>query len=227
MLEERRGPDRTRRAQPRSAALQAGIQVARKSLREDIVRAGYDVIYKKGYAEASVRDIVAAAGVPQGSFTNHFPSKEHFGREVLRVYDAQMQELVRSTLGDPSRSPLERLISYVDAITTLVEGDVELGCMYGNSSAEASEERPGLRADLVDALRRLTSSVRACAAQLLQEAQTPASLSVEDFAGFFVSSLQGGVLMSKAHRDPKHLRQVRASLVAMFSLMGMRLADTK
>jgi TetR/AcrR family transcriptional regulator, transcriptional repressor for nem operon len=33
-----------------------------------------------------VRDICAAAGVPQGSFTNHFRSKEAFAEEVLNRY---------------------------------------------------------------------------------------------------------------------------------------------
>jgi TetR/AcrR family transcriptional repressor of nem operon len=37
---------------------------------------GLKVLLARGYFGASVRDIVKAAGVPQGSFTNHFSSKE-------------------------------------------------------------------------------------------------------------------------------------------------------
>ena len=53
------------------------------SHREKILTEGLRVVHERGFAGASVRDIVQAAGVPQGSFTNHFASKEAFGLEVL------------------------------------------------------------------------------------------------------------------------------------------------
>jgi TetR/AcrR family transcriptional regulator, transcriptional repressor for nem operon len=49
------------------------------SHREKLLTAGLQVVFEQGYCGASVRDIVQAAGVPQGSFTNHFRSKEAFG----------------------------------------------------------------------------------------------------------------------------------------------------
>ena len=51
-----------------------------------IVASGLRVMLERGYVGASVRDIVEAAGVPQGSFTNHFDSKEAFSLEVLNLY---------------------------------------------------------------------------------------------------------------------------------------------
>jgi len=57
-----------------------------------------------------VRDICAAAGAPQGSFTNHFPSKEAFAVEVLDQYFEYLKGLVRDaldTLGDPCREIIE------------------------------------------------------------------------------------------------------------------------
>ena len=56
------------------------------SHREKLLTAGLEVVFERGYCGASVRDIVQAAGVPQGSFTNHFRSKEAFCLEVLERY---------------------------------------------------------------------------------------------------------------------------------------------
>ena len=64
--------------------------VAKPSLRENILNAGLQVMFQSGYQGASVRDICAAAGAPQGSFTNHFRSKEAFAREVLDRYFAPL-----------------------------------------------------------------------------------------------------------------------------------------
>jgi hypothetical protein len=52
--------------------------VSRSPNREKILTEGLRVVHERGFAGASVRDIVEAAKVPQGSFTNHFASKEAF-----------------------------------------------------------------------------------------------------------------------------------------------------
>ena len=59
------------------------------SNRDRILEAGLKVMFRKGYVGAGVRDIVAEASAPQGSFTNHFRSKEEFAREVLDRYFAR------------------------------------------------------------------------------------------------------------------------------------------
>jgi TetR/AcrR family transcriptional repressor of nem operon len=56
------------------------------SHREKLLEAGFDVVLERGYCGASVRDIVSAADVPQGSFTNHFASKDAFCLELLNRY---------------------------------------------------------------------------------------------------------------------------------------------
>jgi AcrR family transcriptional regulator len=60
--------------------------MARPSHREKLLHVGMQVVHARGFAGASVRDIVQAAGVPQGSFTNHFASKEAFGLEVIDLF---------------------------------------------------------------------------------------------------------------------------------------------
>jgi len=45
--------------------------MARPANREKILTAGLRVVHERGFGGASVRDIVQAAGVPQGSFTCH------------------------------------------------------------------------------------------------------------------------------------------------------------
>ena len=73
------------------------------SLREDLLDAGLSVMFRSGYNGSSVRDIAAAAGAPQGSFTNHFRSKEAFAGEVLERYFDHVKGLVREALDDSAR----------------------------------------------------------------------------------------------------------------------------
>src|SRR3989475_8146029 len=76
------------------------------SHRETILTEGLRVVLERGFCGASVRDVVQAAGVPQGSFTNHFASKEAFGLEILDLYFAQVREGIQKTLRSDSLPPL-------------------------------------------------------------------------------------------------------------------------
>jgi TetR/AcrR family transcriptional repressor of nem operon len=83
--------------------------MSRPSHRGKILAEGLKVVHERGFAGASVRDIVQAAGVPQGSFTNHFASKEAFGLEILEMYFANSLEVVRDTLRNDALAPLKHL----------------------------------------------------------------------------------------------------------------------
>jgi len=58
----------------------------RPNVREKIIDAGLKVLIEKGFNGAGVQDITDAAGVPKGSFYNHFESKEALGAEVVDRY---------------------------------------------------------------------------------------------------------------------------------------------
>src|SRR2546427_1803058 len=120
--------------------------MGRPSLRDQILRAGLPVLFRSGYHAASVRDICAAAGAPQGSFTNHFRSKEAFAAEVLDQYFDYLKGLVSEALNDGTLTPRQRLKRYLDVIIGKLEGDGwRIGCLIGDLSLEASSHSKRLR----------------------------------------------------------------------------------
>src|SRR5215472_10767255 len=120
--------------------------MSKPSLREEILNAGLRLMFQSGYQGAGVRDICAAAGAPQGSFTNHFRSKEAFAQEVLDRYFAHVKTAVNEALNDKSLTPRERLKRYLDIISGRLEGDQwRRGCLIGDFSLEASSHSERLR----------------------------------------------------------------------------------
>ena len=93
--------------------------MSKPSLREDLLNAGLKVMFRSGYTAASVRDICETAGVPLGSFTNHFRSKEAFAQEVLDRYFAGTKQSVKEALDDKSLTPRQRLKRYLDIIISV------------------------------------------------------------------------------------------------------------
>jgi TetR/AcrR family transcriptional regulator, transcriptional repressor for nem operon len=72
----------------------------------------------------SVRDIVTEAGVPMGSFSNHFRSKELFALIVIDRNFGRVREAFDITLLDSTKPAIERLDAYFDiAVAKLRQED--------------------------------------------------------------------------------------------------------
>ena len=183
------------------------------SHREKILTEGLRVVHERGFAGASVRDIVQAAGVPQGSFTNHFTSKEAFGLEVLDLYFARGCELMRETLRNDSLPPLQRLGAYIDATKNrLNQNGMRNGCLYGNFTAEASDHSEILRQRLVEIFAEVRASVAYCLKAAVDAGELSPGFDCDEIAAFIVSSLQGANLLAKAERSPTPVERFKQIL---------------
>ena len=149
-----------------------------------------------------MRDIVQAAGVPHGSFTNHFPSKEAFGLEVLDLYYLNAKEGIVRTLRNDELDPLQRLRAFIDIqIKQIARYKMKRGCLFGNYSAEATDDNEGLRLRLVEIFDEIQQSVEYCLKAAVKAGELPPRTRVGELAGFVISSLQGAMLLSKAYRS--------------------------
>lgn len=189
-------------------------RMSRPSHKETILTHGLALIHKRGFSHASVRDITAAANVPNGSFTNHFASKEEFGLAVLDIYVGNGAELMARTVLDTSRPPLERLIAYVDeSIAGLEQVGVENGCLIGNFSAESDSASPAIRQRVAEIFKYRCASVAACIREAVSRGEVRADINCDDVGVFIIGSLQGATLLARSQHSMEPMRQVRRTLV--------------
>lgn len=188
-------------------------RMARPSNREKILASGLEVVHAHGFAGASVRDIVQAAGVPQGSFTNHFGSKEAFGLEIIDRYCDGSRDIIAETLLDDSRPPLTRLADFLDrGKEKLACNDMRDGCLLGNLAAEASQDSEPMREKLDAAFTDIAASIAYCLRAAVEAGEVPRDLDVEGTAAYIVASVQGANLLAKIRRDPEPVERFKAIL---------------
>jgi TetR/AcrR family transcriptional repressor of nem operon len=175
--------------------------MSRPSLREKILDAGVAVLHERGYFACGVREITEAAGVPLGSFTNHFRSKEMFAALVLDRYMDGLLEIVARTLRDRSREPLARIASYFDAVEGIA-GPLEwrFGCMVANLGLELSMHSEMARARLMTALEQLTDSFAEAIREAQERGQARADIGAEDLAVIVLSGWHGALLRAKVEQ---------------------------
>ncbi len=187
--------------------------MARTSNREKILVEGMRVVHAHGFAGASVRDIVQAAGVPQGSFTNHFASKEAFGLEVIDLYFTNTRMTMQQTLLNDALPPLQRLGDYIDASKNrLLRNNMRTGCLFGNFTAEASGDNETIRAKLLEIFDEVRRSLAYCLQAAVNAGELREDFDCDDTAAFIFASMQGANLIAKAQRDPTPVERFKKIL---------------
>ncbi|WP_295996540.1 TetR/AcrR family transcriptional regulator [Rugamonas sp.] len=172
------------------------------SNRDKILTEGLKVVHQRGFGGASVRDIIQAAGVPQGSFTNHFQSKEAFGLEIIDLYFDHARQTLDATLRNDGYSPLRRLRDYIDANQTRLHDDgMENGCLFGNFLGEAVDHSEAIRLRLLEIFAEVTASLEYCLNAAIAAGELPAHIDSAGVAGYIVGGLHGAMLMAKVERS--------------------------
>jgi TetR/AcrR family transcriptional regulator, transcriptional repressor for nem operon len=184
--------------------------MARASNKEQILHEGLEVVRSRGFHAAGIRDITRAAGVPQGSFSNHFTSKEAFGLEILERYFTDVGTIVDATLHNRELPPLKRVAAYFDAVADSLEArGWRDGCLVGNFSLESAEESEPLRERLAEIFRLWRQPFADCLDEAAAAGQVRLELPALDLADFLLASWQGAVLRMKVERSAEPLERFR------------------
>jgi TetR/AcrR family transcriptional repressor of nem operon len=189
--------------------------MARHSLRERILDAGVNVMYSQGYLGSGIRQIMAEANAPQGSFTNHFRSKEVFAAEVLERYFGHTKMLVARALGDETLRPLERLRRYFDIISgLLLEDEFTRGCLIGDFSLEAPPHSELVRQRLIAVFAEWRELFAACVREAQVSREIATTISADDLSDFLLASWEGAILRAKVERSAEPLERYKRIMFA-------------
>ncbi len=175
------------------------------NVKEQLVATSLSLLHSRGFNATSVQDITAAAGVPKGSFYNHFTSKEALGLEVLQRYSERAGELGKA-LRDTSLTPLQRIQQYFkDFIASNEAMEFDCGCMMGNFSTELSNQVPTIRQQARDSFGQSAGALAAVIAEGQRDGSIGSTYTAAELADFVVDAWQGAVLRSKAERSREPL----------------------
>ncbi|MDH3302352.1 MAG: TetR/AcrR family transcriptional regulator [Acidimicrobiia bacterium] len=87
------------------------ISKAPEVRRREIVDAALELFATKGYAAATVNDILNAVGIAKGTFYHHFTSKEEVMRAVVQQIVDQGIERAEAIADDQSIPPPDRILA--------------------------------------------------------------------------------------------------------------------
>jgi TetR/AcrR family transcriptional repressor of nem operon len=178
----------------------------RANVRDQLIHSALEVFHTRGFNGCSVQDIVDRAGVPKGSFYNHFDSKEALGVEVVRAYTALVGAYVAEAgvaeiLSGPG-TPLERIRAYFEAVIEQnVSCGVRKGCLLGNFATELAPHSAEIATAVADALDHWSAAVAQALAQAQEAGQVSKDADVSALAHHLVDGYEGAAARAKLIGD--------------------------
>ena len=190
-----------------------GFMKKGKVTREMILERAAALFNCRGYAGASMSDIMEVTGLEKGGIYNHFESKEMLAAEAFDYAVRQSAAFVTSAL-DKHESPTERLIAFIDIFSQLVKSPaVPGGCPLLNTAIEADDSNPLLRERVQKAMSRMRAMVEKLVSSGIASGELPADTEPENLALLIVSSLEGSLMMGRLYGDPDFVKPVQRHLI--------------
>jgi TetR/AcrR family transcriptional repressor of nem operon len=183
--------------------------------KEAILDAGLAVLWEKGYHGTGVQDLVAAAGIPKGSFYFYFDSKEAFAVEALRRYLGLDRGAVPAVLANRDVRPLERIKAFIrEQITGVSTGEESLrrGCLLTNLQTEMAGQNEAIRRAVLEGEAYRRRIIADALREAIAEGELDTEEDPEDLAEFLENTVRGAVSAAKASRNDRPLRLVERYL---------------
>jgi len=133
---------------------------------ERLLAAGLMLFLEQGYNGTGIQQITDRAGVPKGSFYNHFASKEAFAARIIERYAERSRSSWARMMQSAPSGPMAAIRHVFAAMTDHhARAHCRSGCLIGNFASEVATASESCRAKLLAAQlgwrERLAGLIRA------------------------------------------------------------------
>jgi AcrR family transcriptional regulator len=184
--------------------------------RQRIVAAATEVVAEKGALGASLDDVGARAPASRSQLYHYFDDKNDLLRAVAEatnhaVLDGQRQLFDHLDTWDG-------LVRWTDALIAFQEERGGAGgCPIANLLGQLGERDDGIRAVLASGFDRWEADIGAGLAAMVESGELRPEADVAWLASSTLASVQGGLVLSQARRDPRALRRALDGALALIA----------
>ncbi len=159
---------------------------------------GVRLMLERGYHNTGIHDILAAAGVPKGSFYHYFKNKEDFGLQVVGRYADDGYAVIDRVLGDKRQPPLVRLQRLFEGFRADYERRFcRDGCLLGNLGQEMADVNDTFSDRISLHFDRWTARIALCLDEAVVSGDLSADADTTMLAGTLLDAYEGALLRMK------------------------------
>lgn len=193
--------------------------------RTKIIMAAMDLFWAKGFNSTSIADILSRTQLNSGSLYHAFPGKQDVLIAVLEAYRDGIHEQLLAPAWAGVDDPLERIFALLKHYRGLIlETDCLYGCPIGSLALELHEPDEKVRELLAVNFAGWTRAIVGCLDDA--GARMPSGTDKQALAEFVLTTMEGGVMQARTHRDVAYFDRGVAMLREHFAMLEHRAKQT-
>ncbi len=172
-----------------------------EATRSLIIRKAINLFNTKGYRATSLSDITKATGITKGAIYGHFDNKDGVAEASFKYATefiiAQLSKVIRAapTAPDKLRAMVQYYSDYIQ------QPPIHGGCPIINTSIEADDDHPRLRAQVIRFMAQVKDSLKKIVYRGIKEGQLKNNINVEEFSLLFYAAIEGAIIQSRIEGD--------------------------
>ncbi len=165
-----------------------------------ILLAAMDLFQSKGYGSTSISDILSRSQANSGSLYHFFPGKQDVLVGVLELYRDGIHQMLLEPAWQGVADPIDRIFALLDRYrAALLESECIYGCPIGSLALELHEPDPPVRELLAQNFTGWTRAIGGCLEAGAE--RLPRGTDIQGLAEFILTTMEGGVMQARTHRD--------------------------
>ncbi len=167
--------------------------------RQEIIRKAAPIFNQRGYDGAALSDLMRATGLEKGGIYRHFDSKQQLAGEAFDyAWKLAIDTRFEGTQDIPDT--VDRLRLFVRNFRDRRAGLVPGGCPLLNTAIDSDDGNPQLRKKVRQALDYWLNRLQSIAEEGKQRGEIHSAIDSAELAMLIVSSLEGGLMVSRLQR---------------------------
>ncbi len=178
----------------------AVVPVQSLGTRERLLQAAMELFTTQGYEATSLAQVLHRAGVNSGSLYYFFKTKEDLLLAGLDYFKTLLYPIVMAPPFSRESDPIERIFAVLtDYRERIVQCDLEYECPIGKLALEIGRHSAAARVKIAENVAAWRAHIHQC----LEEAadRLPLSVDLDALATFVLTTMEGGVMQARTHRD--------------------------
>lgn len=174
---------------------------------ERLLSAGLALFLQQGYNATGIQQLTDHAGVPKGSFYNHFASKEAFAAAIVNRYAQNMQRSWERMMASAPPEPMPAIRHVFSHMLSYHErSSCSAGCLIGNFAAEIALSSEPCRQNLMAAQLAWRERLAGLVAAAQASGDIRRDIDATALSALTWAAWEGGLLRMKVERSVQPLR---------------------
>lgn len=180
--------------------------------KQRILQQAAELFNQRGYAGASMSDIMRVTGLQKGGIYNHFQSKDELACEAFDYAIAAIKKQYRRILHNKSNA-IERLQAIITLFSNFVNNPpIKGGCPLLNTAIESDDAHPELQKRAQQAMTSWRELICQIIKKGIDKGEIYSNIEADEVATIVIVTLEGAMMMSKLYGNTIHMQRAISHL---------------